>query len=132
MNPVKQEDSFGCGVACVASILNISYQKALSLFKNGERKAKETGFYCREIVEVLGRGGLKYDYKYIKPKVRKKIYESGAIIFLGRSKKYPEGHYLSRVGNMWMDSWINFPLKKQKAGFRRRLPEKPIYVIYPV
>lgn len=132
MRPIKQEDPFGCGVACIASILGINYQTALNLFDGGKEKAKATGFYCREIVKTLGKVDLKYEYKYIKPKIRKRTYTQGAIVFLRRSKKYPKGHYLSRSENMWLDPWVNFPLEEIKKGFRKRLPEKPIFVIYPV
>jgi hypothetical protein len=34
MNYVRQEDGFGCGVACVANLLGVSYQQALQLFYN--------------------------------------------------------------------------------------------------
>ena len=132
MKLIKQENPFGCAVACVASVLGIDYQEVLNLFSGGRNKAKTTGFYCKEIVEVLENEGLRYEYKYIKPKVRKKIYQHRVIIFLRRSKKYPEGHYLCRIGKRWMDPWFNFPAEKREAGFRKRLPEKPIYLIYPL
>ena len=131
MNAVKQEDSYGCGVACVGFILRKDYQKALGLFREGKQKAETTGFYCKEIVKVLENEGFKYEYRYIKSKIIGKIYKQGSIVFLRRSVKYPEGHYLCRVGKMWMDSWINFPSGEVRAGLRKRLPEKPIYVIYP-
>ena len=132
MKPIKQEDPFGCAVACVASVLGIGYQEALNIFRYGNKKAKTTGFYCKEIVKVLENKGLKYEYSYIKSKIKKKIYQDNTIVFLRRSHRYPEGHFLCRKGNFWMDSWVNFPTKVKKAGFRKRLPEKPIYVIYPV
>ena len=132
MKPIKQENEFGCAVACAAAVLQVDYLNALKLFSDGKKKAQNTGFYCREIVDVLTDQGLRYEYKYIKPKLRKRIYKEGVIVFLRRSRRYPEGHYLCRKGNFWMDSWINFPSEKREAGFRIRLPEKPIYVIYPV
>lgn len=131
MNPVKQEDLYGCGVACVAFVLRKDYQKALDLFSEGKQKAETTGFYCKEIIKVLENEGFKYEYRYIKSKIIRKIYKQGSVVFLRRSRKYPEGHYLCRVGKLWMDSWINFPSDEVRAGFRKRLPERPIYVIYP-
>lgn len=41
----------------------------------------------------------------------------------------PFGHYLIRFNNQWIDPWINLPNKNIKAGFRKRLPGKPIYGI---
>ncbi|OGH42619.1 MAG: hypothetical protein A3H79_03470 [Candidatus Levybacteria bacterium RIFCSPLOWO2_02_FULL_36_8b] len=131
MKPIKQKDSLGCAVACVAFRLNISYERSLTLFRHGKKKAESAGFLCKEIVEALGRRGLSYKYNYIKDRIRNKIYKSGTIVFLRRSKKYPTGHYLCRADNKWMDPWINFPDRKIKAGFKKRLPEKPIYLIYP-
>jgi len=129
MKLIKQEDSFGCGVACVASILDINYQNSLNLFKNGRIKANNTGFLCKDIIESLTKRGLSYEYKYITKKIRKKIYKPNTIVFLKISKKYPSGHYLCRIGNRWMDPWINFPNEKIKAGYRKKLPDKPIYAI---
>ena len=132
MGEVKQEDSFGCGVSCTAAVLNVSYQKAMFLYQNGRKKAAEIGFYCREIVKALAKGGLDYEYKHIGKKQRKKLYTPGSIVYIRKSNKYPVGHYLYRWKNTWMDPWINFPNKNVEAGFRKRLPEKPIYVIYPL
>lgn len=131
MKTIKQEDRLGCAVACVAFRLNISYKNSLESFRCGSRKAKNTGFLCKDIVEFLEKKGLSYKYSYIKAKVKNEIYQSGAIVFLRRSKNYPAGHYLCRADNKWMDPWINFPNTKIKAGFRKKLPEKPIYLIHP-
>lgn len=132
MKKVVQEDPYGCGAACLASVLAVTYQEALSLFTAGKKKAKTFGFYCREIAAALKKEGLEYEYKYIKPKIKRKIYRDGTIVFVKRSKKYPAGHYLSRIDGKWMDPWINFPEENRKAGFRKRLPEKPIYGIIPI
>ena len=132
MKLVKQEGLFGCGVACVASLLNCDYKSALNLFVDGNKKAHTTGFYCRDIIKALEGENLRYEHKYIKSKTRNYIYKQGAVVFVRRSGKYPEGHYLCRLEGLWMDPWINFPSEEVKAGFRKKLPEKPIYVIYPV
>jgi hypothetical protein len=130
MKPIKQEDSFGCAVACVAFVLNIEYLKARELFKNGKKRAKGVhNFYCREIVEVLKNAGFNYQYKYINSKIRNKIYQQSSVVFIRRSNKYHYGHYLVRDKNRWMDPWINFLDENTKAGFRKRLPGKVIYII---
>ena len=59
------------------------------------------------------------------------MYQPNAIVYVKKSKKYPAGHYLCRLGHKWMDPWINFPDRDIQAGFRRRLPGKPVYVIFP-
>lgn len=131
MKPIKQEDPFGCGVACVAFVVNSSYKDCLELFEKGKKKALEQGFVCREIIEALRSKNLIYEYRYIKTGLRKKIYRRNTIVFIKRSKRYSIGHYLVRVNSKWMDPWINFPNERIKAGFRKRLPGKPIYMIYP-
>jgi hypothetical protein len=132
MKAIVQEDDFGCAVACVAFVLGIKYQEAVFLFENGEARVSGIpDFYCREIVLILGSNtNQQFDYKYIKPRLKKKIYEDCAIVFIKKSKKYKYGHYLVRSKDTWMDPWINFPDKNRKAGFRKRLPGRSIYMIY--
>jgi|GEM_PF-597686 len=133
--PIAQENPLGCGIACLAFVLGFDYQKTLRLFKKGRQKANNKGFYCRELVKVLNSQGRNFEYRYIKGKTRKKIYQDNVIVFIKRSKKYPLGHYLCRYKNLWMDPWINFQknrnIKETKAGFRKRLPGHSIYAIIP-
>src|ERR1035437_2602542 len=103
--PIAQEHTAGCAVACVAFVLNISYQKALTLFVNGKSYVGIRGFYARKVVAALGRYGKHYSYHYINKRNLGKIYEEGLIVFIGRSKKYPQGHYLCREGSYWMNPW---------------------------
>ncbi len=131
-SPVCQRDNFGCGIACLAFITNRPYgQIAAEL---GEKKAKTEGFFCRELVTYLKSLGYQAEYHYLNQKWRKRIYQEKTIVFLKRSKNFPFGHYLVRDQALWMDPWINFPkeknLEKAKAGFRKRLPGKPIYGIF--
>ena len=130
--PITQKNPFGCGIACTAFVLGLSYSKTLNLFENGKYKANKSGFYCKEIVNVLGCE--EFSYKYVKDRIKNKIYKDYSIVFIKRSKKYPAGHYLCRYKNKWMDPWINFlkdqNIKNAKSGFRKRLPGKPIYVIF--
>jgi len=125
---VVQEDPYGCSVACVAFLCGISYGKARHNFKN-PRRAKTWGFTCREIVSALGKLDKKYAYRRIRERIKP---PRDSIIFIARSKKYPAGHFLARMNGGWMDPWINFPSSKRRAGFRKRLPGKAIYRIFPV
>jgi hypothetical protein len=133
LKPIPQKDNLGCGVACLAFLLNSDYLTTLKIIKNGKYKAKNKGFLCNEIVKALKMEGKIFRCKYVSPKSRKNIYKDNSIVFIKRSKKYPAGHYLCRYKNLWMDPWINFDknddLKYAKAGFRKRLPGKPIYLI---
>ena len=134
---VIQEDDYGCVAACVAAcvsnILGISYENALRLLGDDAKvHAKTNGFSCREIVAAINLSGKNYSYKYIKKADRKSISEDGVIVFIKRSKRYRAGHYLSRNNEIWYDPWRNFPNENRLPGVRKRLPGKPIYMIYSV
>lgn len=132
---VKQIHDFGCGIACVASLLGIKYSDAILLFENGKKRAATMpNFYCKEIVSILNSTGISAEYKYLKPRIRSRIYNPGTIVYIGKSTRYRFGHYLLRTETSWMDPWHN--MSKDKcvtnafAGFRRRLPGRPIYAIF--
>lgn len=130
-NPVTQEDLLGCAVACVAFTLGITYSKALTLFKDGEYRVKNTAnFYCPELVQILSSQGLVYSYSRINNPDIKVPYRS--IVFIKRSRDYPFGHFLCKTDGGWMDSWINFPSNPREAGFRKKLPGRPQYLITPI
>lgn len=130
--PVKQKDLCGCAIACVAFVLRISYDKAKKLFKNSDDYSKFRGFYCREVVQALQNGKVNYRYARISHKTKYLIRIDKTIVFTRRSKKYPFGHYLCRNNGKWIDPWVNFPnITDIKAGFRTKLPEKAIFVLFP-
>ena len=126
MKPVKQEDSLGCAVACVAFVLKIAYQDALTLFIEGERRVREeANFYCPEIVEILNNNGLIYSWAELDENNFSVINNNLSIVFIKRSYKYPVGHFLCRYNQKWMDPWINLPNRNINAGFREILPGDP-------
>lgn len=128
MRAVRQEHFSGCAIACVASISNISYRKAIKSFENGNEWAKFRGFYCHEIINALEKIGFKYSLKYVKRR-KGHVYPIGTIVFIGKTGMHPVGHYLLFTEKGWMDPWINFPRLNAKAGFRKKLPGKPVYAI---
>lgn len=134
MKSITQLDSYGCGLACVSFLANINYQEVSNL--DIKKQAQSQGFTCKELVRLLLQFGLHYEYKYLKPRLKNKIYNDGVIVFIKRSKKYSSGHYLVRFKDQWMDPWINFSpdsnLNDASSGFRKRLPEKPIYALFPI
>ncbi len=134
MKPIAQEDPFGCSLACVAFLLGRQYQEIVKLVD--KKRAQTRGFYCRDLIGLLSKLGLDYDYKYLKPRFRRKIYSNNVIVFIKRSKQYPSGHYLARLNGLWMDPWINFKpsakIQNANAGFRKKLPGKPIYALLPL
>lgn len=135
---VAQEDSMGCGVACVANRLGISYAQALRLFDE-PGNAKTIGYKCKYIVEALSRGGLDVRLRHIKQADRKAVARgklpiaTGAIVLLEKSEKYPYQHYLLKVDGSWCDPWINMhddpDVTHAQAGIRATLPGLPYYAI---
>jgi hypothetical protein len=126
---VTQEHGAGCAVACVACVLGISYQKALQLFSH-PKWAYERGFYAKEVVEALEKGGVSYSYKKVNSKTEHLIQLPHCILFIKRSQKFPMGHYLVKIGaTKWMNPWINYPLiAPAKGGIEKELPGEPQYV----
>lgn len=131
---VTQEFDYGCGIACYAFVLGISYKEAKQ--KLGEEQAKSSRFWVKDLARALNDAGLLYERKYVKPHIKSIIYTEGAVVLIGRSKNYPVGHYLVRHAGKWMDPWINLPVNRDiadaRSGFRRKLPGAPKYVILPV
>jgi len=124
---ITQEDPMGCAIACVASVLGISYKKGKYLFARPE-DAIEKGFYCPAIVKVLNGKGLNYSFSKVKKENKKLINQLGVIVFTD----YLGGHYFVKTKKGWVDSWINFPnIAPAKSGFRRNILGKEKWVLYP-
>ncbi len=132
-NSITQEAGYGCGIACFAFALNVTYQQAEIML--GSEQSNSTRFWVKDFVAALGKHGRSYCAKYVKSHIRRKIYGEGTIVLIRRSKQYPAGHYLIRHNGTWMDPWINLPidnnLKHARSGFRRRLPGSPMYALLP-
>ena len=130
---ITQEFDYGCGIACFAFALNVTYKQAAKQL--GEVQANSTRFWIKDFATALNISGKHYITKHLKPSVMRKIYKEGAIVLIRRSKRYPTGHYLIRHKGHWMDPWINLPSNKSiehaESGFRKRLPGKPMYALLP-
>jgi hypothetical protein len=111
---VAQKDEMGCGVACVANKLTISYEQALELFTDPDY-AKTIGYKCKYIVEALRGAGQEVRLRHIKRMDRESVMNgmivipTGAIVFLEKSELYSYQHYLLKVYDGWLDPWINMP-----------------------
>lgn len=130
---IAQEDTYGCGLACVAFITGNNYKETKNKNFKNKKTARTFGYLCKDLVQALVRAGRQYGYKYLKRNIG---LSNNTIVFIKRSKRYPAGHYLVKTTKGWMDPWINFNVKKidirkAKAGFRAKLPGKPIYAIFP-
>jgi hypothetical protein len=129
--PVTQKDAAGCGIACIAFVLKQSYDNTIGLLQVDPAIAKAKGLYCRDIVRIFLKAGYASEFHYLTQKWKRQIYQDGTIVFIGRSRFFPIGHYLCRWKGRWMDPWINYPsMSPVKAGWRKRLPGKAMYGIF--
>ncbi len=129
---ILQEHGMGCGVACVAFALEISYKKALSLFDKPQN-AWSKGYMCRDIIHALHNGKKEYRHFWYQKKHEKFLKKPGVIVYIKRSEKYPAGHYLIRTSEKtWMNPWSNFPVIYPLEGtFQKRLPGVVGYIMIP-
>ncbi len=129
MKPITQEAPMGCAIACCASLADLTYKQMRRCFDKGETKEQTSGFYNKDIVSALDEVGINAKGYSIKRWGSRKI-KVGTIVFVKRSKKYPEGHFLLKTQKGWMNPWINYPnINPAKAGFQKTLPEKIDWVI---
>ncbi len=131
IKPIHQEHGFGCGVACVAFALDLSYQEALRLFKKAEN-AWMKGYMCKDLVEALASGGRNYKHFWYQKRHEHHLGQDGVIVYTKKSSKYPAGHYLIKTKKGWMNPWSNFPvIYPHEAKFEEKLSDDVGYIIVP-
>lgn len=129
---VTQEHPMGCGVACVASVLGLTYQEAHKLFSK-KHGAWSEGYYLPEIVEALSAGGQRYTFKEITSQNDPVLDDVGVIVFCQPCEAYPEGHYLVNLSakRKWMNPWANYPcITPAEAGIVSTLPSPVSWAAY--
>lgn len=125
MKPVAQEQSMGCGVACVASKFDISYKKALNLFDN-KQNSVDAGYMMNDLANAMLKK-RKSTFKIIKAKNNMRT-TIGDIVFI--SWPEPHGHYLLKTKQGWMNSWINHPnITPAKAGYQKKIKGKILWIL---
>ncbi len=131
IQPVNQEHPMGCGVACVAFRCGVSYKKALTFFENPSN-AWTRGYYCEEIVAALAVENLRYSYsEFSSSQHAKWIVKPGTIVFQERGPEHPNGHFLVRSSQGWMNPWSNFPqMVPVKSCFQQKIRGKIEFIIF--
>ncbi|MBP6859153.1 MAG: hypothetical protein KBC69_00815 [Candidatus Magasanikbacteria bacterium] len=141
IKPQHQKDINGCGIACLANLLNKSYDEVKKDFES-KFYTIEKGIKIFDIVKYLKTHNLDYKSKFFNQNKRYKINLQeadkfskieGSITLIVKNTKYPIGHYLLRVKGGWVDPWYDFPsIDRVRAGVRKQLPNSPWYVLYPI
>jgi hypothetical protein len=136
-----QKDLNGCGIACIANLLNEDYSL---IKKDFEQKfyTIENGIKIADMVRYLKTYNLNYKSKFFNQNKYDKFTKKEAdefakiensITLICKSEKYPIGHYLLRQKDVWIDPWYDYPsIDNVKAGIRESLPDNPWYVLYPI
>ncbi len=133
-----QKDLNGCGIACLANLLDIEYDIVKKDFEKKFYKINR-GVNIADMVRYLETRGLKYKSKFFnrrnfdKDEANKYSRLNNSITLIVKSEKYPAGHYLLRVEDGWVDPWYNLPsIDNVYAGVRKKLPNDPWYVLYQI
>lgn len=131
-SPLVQGDEWGCGAACVASLLGVTYKKTKALLGHKHPDKGYKGYSCAELSRGLRRGGLAYRGRLCARRKDDAI-PVGAIVFLSRKagKFEGSGHYLLRTPAGWMDPWSNYPDPSRKAKISTRRPRNVSHVLLP-
>ena len=119
MHPVPQEDDYGCGCACIASIVGLTYAAVRKKLKWSHLRTG--GLIAGQLSAGLKAFGRRYHVHFTKSRdVTTGDIPIGAIVKV-RGKKYgTAGHYLVRTPDGWMDPWFNCPAGAGDTGPGRR------------
>lgn len=125
---VSQEDEWGCGAACVASLLGITYQKAKTLvedIKGRSVNAKPHGLELHHIALALQAEGVKViaDWDSTVPP------SDGTIVCIGGKSRYKYEHYILRTPSGWMDPWHNLDPEKKVARYLKEYPRGSEFLV---
>lgn len=119
---IQQLDEWGCGVACAASLLGISYAAAKSLLVSIKGKpidSRPYGLSLRALSKAIPTHKAHFN---IAEKANR--WPVGTIVFLSEETgRYAgSGHYLLRTPQGWMDPLANSQWHVREPQFRKRLP----------
>jgi hypothetical protein len=127
----QQQDSNGCGIACLANLLNQPYKEVKREFEY-DFYSIDSGIKIFDIMRYLEMKKLSYQCAFLNqnPKYHTKNQNKktlskipGSITLIAKNSTYPVGHYLLRTSKGWIDPWYNFPdIHTPYAGIRRKLP----------
>ena len=131
---VKQEDEWGCGAACVASLLGISYREAKKLVEkkkgigvDAEDPDKGIGYglELHHLVHALKDEGINV----VEDELEQKNFANGTIVCIRDEGKYKDDHYMLKTPHGWMGPWHNMGEKPKIAGWRDQYPEGTEFLV---
>ncbi|HRF53390.1 MAG TPA: hypothetical protein PK027_02880 [Aquimonas sp.] len=117
---IKQEDEWGCGAACVASLLGISYREAKNLVeevKGSSVNAPPHGLELHHLALALWKKRVKVVADWNPKEI-----PHGTIVCISGDAPYDGDHYMLKTPFGWMDPWYNIGTLPRKANFRQSYP----------
>lgn len=135
---VSQEDEWGCGAACIASLLGISYGaakkmvekvKGASVDEGQDRPAPGPGLEPHHIAIALHKAGIKVIADWYPATI-----PVGTIACIGNKTNYIDEHYILMTPDGWMDPWYNLEVNNMSARYRKTYPRgtKLLVALVPV
>ena len=125
---VSQEDEWGCGAACMASLLGIPYQKAKQLVEEVKEQsinAKPSGLELHHIAIALKKEGVKVIADWFPAET-----PDGTIVYIRGDKPYADAHYILKTPSGWMDPWYNIgKSNRREARYREKYPEGTYFLV---
>jgi len=124
---VSQEDKWGCGAACVASLLGVSYQKAKHLVETAKGRSinsKPYGLQLHDIAIALKEEKIKVIADWDPTEI-----PDGTIVCISGEVPYDGDHYLLKTPNGWMDPWYNIIENNMVARYRKKYPKGTYFLV---
>lgn len=130
---VSQEDEWGCGAACVASLLGITYRKAKKLVEEVKeasinedvpRPGPGPGLELHHIAIALKNEHVKVIADWAPTEM-----PFGTIVCLGGEWPYDREHYILKTPHGWMDPWFDLKQNNMVAQYREDYPEHTEFLV---
>jgi hypothetical protein len=126
---VVQEDEWGCGAACVASLLGCPYSVAKKLVEDIKGIAvddeQRPGLDLHHLALALREQGVKV----VADWEERLIFPVGSIVCIADNKKHKDEHYMLKTPHGWMDPWANMGTTPRTSAYRDRFPDGTWFLV---
>ena len=110
---VPQEDEYGCGIACVASILGIDYSVVSDLLGRPSGMLFGSTLYKLVEREKCKKGQpVRYRRRSWKSVEKGDVKVKVGTLAMVRA----DDHFIVWTNRGWMDPWSNYPRRPRKAS----------------
>lgn len=124
---VDQEDEWGCGATCIASLLAIPYSKAKQLVEKVKGQSVNAGLPGLELHHIaiaLQKKCVKVIADWDPTEI-----PDGTIVCISGKPPYDGDHYILKTPYGWMDPWYNLDENKMEARYRETYPRGTSFLV---